>query len=573
VELNNPVDFPNVMNTKLELLRKMFAENGAKTFESAGYKQFLAQAEFWLRPYGLFCYFRDLFGTANPDLWGSLGTGQVWPEKLQKLTSEDSDIYKGVSFYYYVQYLLHVQLLDVSKYAAEKGVVLKGDLPIGIDHDSVDAWYTPHLFNMHKKTGAPPDDYAEMGQNWGFPTYNWNKMREDGYGWWRQRLGWMANYFQAYRIDHILGFFRIWEMPASATGGLLGKFSPALPITRDELRGEGLENLIDRLCEPYLRQHVVEKFFGHDWGRIKERYLDDVGGGNYKFKAGLNSEVELTAIVEREGSCIGYKNKDELLYGLKMLVNNVVLIRDDERPHDAFHPRIEVWKTSSFQELNGDAQHKLRGLYQNYFYGRQDQYWADTAMDKLPPLLDSSNMMVCGEDLGMIPACVKGVLEGLVIMGLKIQRMPAPGESDGPYGYPDRYPHLSVCTPSCHDMSTVAGWWDSLDGNAKNQFWGHWLQRGDGAPQKITPEISDMVLKQHLWSPSCWAVFPIQDVMAIDEQLRAPDPKADQINVPANPQHYWRWRMNVSMQDLLKRDDLCATLKKLLIDSGRFEGY
>ena len=206
-------------------------------------------------------------------------TGQVWEEKLLKLTSEDSDFYKGVSFYYYVQYLLHSQLLDVSKYAAEKGVVLKGDLPIGIDHDSVDAWYTPHLFNMHKKTGAPPDDYAEMGQNWGFPTYNWDKMAQDGYSWWRQRLGWMANYFQAYRIDHILGFFRIWEMPASATGGLLGKFSPSLPLTRDELRGQGLENLIDRLCDPYIRQNVIEKYFGHDWGRVKDRYLDDVGGG------------------------------------------------------------------------------------------------------------------------------------------------------------------------------------------------------------------------------------------------------------------------------------------------------
>ncbi len=137
--------------------------SGQKTFQTQDYKAFFAKAEFWLRPYGLFCYFRDLFGTANPDQWGSLGTGQVWEEKLLKLTSEDSDFYKGVSFYYYVQYLLHSQLLDVSKYAAEKGVVLKGDLPIGIDHDSVDAWYTPHLFNMHKKTGAPPDDYAEMG--------------------------------------------------------------------------------------------------------------------------------------------------------------------------------------------------------------------------------------------------------------------------------------------------------------------------------------------------------------------------------------------------------------------------
>ena len=406
------------------------------------------------------------------------------------------------------------------------------------------------FFNMNKKTGAPPDDYAEMGQNWGFPTYNWAKMKEDGYLWWRNRLGWMSNYFHAYRIDHILGFFRIWEMPASATGGLLGKFSPSLPLTRDELRREGLENLIDRLTEPYVRQHLLERTFGHDWMRVRDRYFDDVGGGTVRFKSGLESEVVLTAIVEREGSCVGYKKPEELLYGLKTLVNNVVLLRDDKRPQDAFHPRIEMWKISAFQELNGDAQHKLRGLYQNYFYGRQDQYWADTAMDKLPPLLDASNMMVCGEDLGMIPACVKGVLENLVIMGLKIQRMPAPGESDCGFGYPDRYPHLSVCTASCHDMSTVAGWWEAMPGNVRQTFWNKMFQRGDGAPGKITQEISDMVIKQHLWSPSCWAVFPIQDLLAVDGQLKAPNPQADQINVPANPQHYWRWRLNVKMEVL-----------------------
>lgn len=194
-------------------------------------------------------------------------------------------------------------------------------------------------------------------------------------------------------------------------------------------------------------------------------------------------------------------------------------------------------------------------------------------MSKLPPLLDASSMMVCGEDLGMIPACVKGVLEGLVIMGLKIQRMPAPGESDCGFGYPDRYPHLSVCTPSCHDMSTVAGWWDSADQNVRQKFWNHMFQRDGGAPDRITTEISDMIVKQHLWSPSCWAVFPIQDVLAMDGQLKASNPLADQINVPANPQHYWRWRLNVSMNDLLKRDDFSNNLKKLLVDSGRYEGY
>jgi 4-alpha-glucanotransferase len=90
-----------------------------------------------------------------------------------------------------------------------------------------------------------------------------------------------------------------------------------------------------------------------------------------------------------------------------------------------------------------------------------------------------------------------------------------------------------------------------MPGNVRQTFWNKMFQRGDGAPGKITQEISDMVIKQHLWSPSCWAVFPIQDLLAVDGQLKAPNPQADQINVPANPQHYWRWRLNVKMEVLI----------------------
>jgi len=571
-ELDRPIDYPEVMRVKTGFLRRAFKEIGAKVMESEEYKEFFDRAEFWLRPYGLFCWLRDFFGSANPDEWGKLGTG-INKEKLMSMTDEDSEFYKGISFYWFVQFLCHEQLLDASKYAATNGVVLKGDLPIGIDHDSVDAWYHPHLFHMNKKTGAPPDDYSEMGQNWGFPTYNWEAMQRDGFSWWRSRLNWMSQYFHAYRIDHILGFFRIWEMPSSATGGLLGRFRPSLPIHRDELRNAGMEHQIDRLCNPHVKKHLMERFFGHDWMRVKNRFFDDDGYETFKFKQGLCSEVEIEKIVEREGSCVGYKSKEEMIYNLKLLINNVVLLRDDDRPHEAFYPRIEMWKTTSFQELPGDMQNKLRNLYQSYFYGRQDQYWADAAMLKLPPLLDASRMMVCGEDLGMIPACVKGVLEQLVIMGLKIQRMPAPGESQGKFGNPDKYPYLSVCTPSCHDMSTVAGWWEEMPAHLRKEFWNVLLQRPGDPPHKFSTEIISMIVEQHMWSPSIWAVFPIQDFLAMDHHFASPNPRADQINWPPNPQHYWRWRSRISLQQLMQREDFSLRIRQLVEKSGRLGGY
>lgn len=570
-DLDRPVDFDEMMKAKIRILRKVFEAIGKQTLDSEGFKQFMLEGAHWLKPYGLFCWIRDFFGTANHEEWGALGAGRVSEEKLEEMTAPTSDFYKGISFYWFTQYQLHLQLKEASEYAATHGVVLKGDLPIGVDHDSVDAWYMPHLFHMDKKTGAPPDDYAEDGQNWGFPTYNWDAMAQDGYSWWSNRLGWMSRYFQAFRIDHILGFFRIWEMPATATGGLLGRFRPSLPITIEELRQNGLESQINRLTNPYIKRHLLERNFGHDWFRIKERFLEDDGYDSFRFKAGLQSEVACKAIVEKEGSPIGYKRPEEIIHGLNQLINNVVLLRDDDRPNDSFYPRIEMWKSSSFQELPGDLQHNLRTLYQSYFYGRQDQYWADTAMKKLPALLDASRMLVCGEDLGMIPACVAGVLEKLVIMGLKIQRMPSPGESDSKFGRPDRYPYMSVCTPSCHDMSTVAGWWEEDQGR-RQEFWNTLLQRPGEAPGSCTTEVLDMIVKQHLWSPSCWAVFSLQDLLGMDDRLKSKNPKGDQINWPPNPAHYWRWRSSVSMEDLMKTEDFAARLKKLIMESGRCGG-
>jgi 4-alpha-glucanotransferase len=571
VELHRPVDYPAMIQAKKALMQRAYDAIGQQVLASDDFQRFFKKSERWLRPYGVFCWLRDFFGTANHEEWGALGTGRVNYEKLLELSSPGSDLYKGVGFYWVMQYWLHLQLKEASNYCQSKGVALKGDLPIGIDHDSVDAWYEPHFFNMHKKTGAPPDDYAADGQNWGFPTYNWDEMEKDGFGWWRARLGAMEEYFHAYRIDHILGFFRIWEMPSSTTGGLLGKFSPALPLSMDELRQKGI-NDIDRLTNPYIKQHLLENVFRHDWRRVKDRYMDDAWGDSFRFKDGLNSEVELTKIVEREGSMLGYMDRKELLAGLRSFVNNVVLLRDDKNPNEAFHPRIEMWKSSSFNELGGDQQHKLRELYQSYFYERQDQFWAEQAMRKLPPLLDASKMLVCGEDLGMIPACVAGVLDKLVIMGLRIQRMPPPSANCGQFGRCDAYPYMSVATPSCHDMSTAAGWWEEDQGR-RNHFWNEVCQRQGEAPHKYTPEVAMMLFKQHLWAPSCFAIFPIQDILALEDSLANQNARSDQINWPPNPQHYWRWRCKASMDEISRCNSLNDKIRALVNECGRNGGY
>jgi 4-alpha-glucanotransferase len=230
------VDYEAVNGAKMELLHKLYeGAKGKAVLASQEYKAFV-QANPWLIPYAVFCVLRDIYGTPNFGEWKQLSTYQ--PKKVQAFAQEHQ---KEVGFYCYVQFLLDAQLKEAVDYAHLHGVALKGDLPIGVSRSSADAWQFPNLFHMDSQAGAPPDAFAEDGQNWGFPTYNWEEMEKDGFAWWKARMGKMAQYFDAFRIDHILGFFRIWEIPVPNKSGLMGHFSPALPYSEDELRSQGFD--------------------------------------------------------------------------------------------------------------------------------------------------------------------------------------------------------------------------------------------------------------------------------------------------------------------------------------------
>ena len=230
------IDYEAVNGAKMELLHKLYeGAKGKAVVESKEYKAFV-QANSWLQPYAVFCVLRDIYGTPDFGEWKELGTYQ--PKKVQAFAKVHQ---KEVDFYCYLQYLLDKQLREAVDYAHLHGVALKGDLPIGVSRSSADAWQFPNLFHMDSQAGAPPDAFAEDGQNWGFPTYNWEEMEKDGYAWWKARMGKMSQYFDAFRIDHILGFFRIWEIPVPNKSGLMGHFSPALPYPEDELRSMGFD--------------------------------------------------------------------------------------------------------------------------------------------------------------------------------------------------------------------------------------------------------------------------------------------------------------------------------------------
>lgn len=420
------LDYPRVFKEKMALIRKAFAANGQTDMKKTAFRRFCSgNGPVWLDEYAAFCAERD---GDSPDFWR------------------------------WIQWHLDNQFSEVVKYARGKGVHFKGDLPIGVSADSADAHWHPELFNLDSSAGAPPDFFTADGQNWGFPTYNWDAMAADDYAWWKARLRHMSRYFDAFRIDHILGFFRIWEIPTELGKGLLGHFNPALPYSPEEIEGAGL---------PF------------------------------------------------EG-----------------------LFLPDPRNKGCWQPMI----TPDTSALEWWQKERFDAMYNDFFFHRNDDFWRRNALKKLPQLLGATGMLACGEDLGMVPDCVNGVMADWRILSLEMSIMDK--------GRP--WPYHSVCATSSHDMETARMKWAE----------GH---DGEDMPVDAVREL----LYAHLSSASMLAICPLQDYLALDGTLRRKDFMNERINQPADPHHHWRYRMHLNAGELVKAGSLNAELREMFEATGR----
>ena len=471
------IDYEAVNNLKRSYMRRKYEEDGEKVLRTKGFKTFCQKNEEWLQPYAAFSYLRDKYATSEFTKWPAYS--QYDATEVEKLIKQEK---YEIFYHYYIQYNLHLQLLEVGNYARKKGIILKGDIPIGISTNSVEAWAEPQYFNMSGQTGAPPDLFSEDGQNWGFPTYNWDVMARDGYRWWIHRMRKMAEYFSAYRIDHILGFCRIWEIPVPYKSGLMGHFAPALPMTTEEIARYGV---------PFY----------------EDMYLQDA--------------------------------KDPTRY----------------------HIKIGAKQEEAYKQMDESSRHAFDHMYHEFFYCRHNQFWYVEAMKKLPALTRSTQMIACGEDLGMIPECMSWVINNLEILSLEIQSMPkAPGLE---FGILQNNPVLSVCTISSHDTPTLRGWWEE-DPERSQRYYNKVLGLEGPAPERAPGWLCETIIRQHLECPSVLCILTLQDWLAIDEKLRYPDAAAERINVPANSRHYWRYRMHLTIESLLNNSSFTEHIKNII---------
>ena len=476
-ELNalQQIDYERMFTAKMDYLHELFAQEWKKIKATKAYKEFFEENKAWLEPYALFCVNRDKYGTADFSQW----------PKEAKSTKAKADSQQD--FWYFVQYNLDRQMRAAHDYARKNRVILKGDIPIGISRDGVEAWVEPKYFNLNGQAGAPPDPFSADGQNWGFPTYNWDEMLKDGCSWWVRRFRKMAQYFDAYRIDHVLGFFRIWEIPVPEKSGLMGQFAPALGLSKEEIEAYGVA-----------------------------------------FNEGL------------------------------FLV--------DHKRNDRWHPRIAVQYQQAYEQLDEGQKYNFNRLYNDYFYRRNNQFWYQEAMKKLPRLTQATRMLVCAEDLGMVPDCVPWVMNELRILSLEIQTMPK--DPNIRFGKLSHNPYRSVCTFSTHDMPTLRQWWDEDEEQTQAYFNGP-LRRSGEAPHPLPGWLAKDIVSRQLTSPSMLCLLSLQDWLSIDERLRLPDQNAERINIPANPRHYWRYRMHLTIEQLLAADEFNEEVKTLISHSGR----
>jgi 4-alpha-glucanotransferase len=557
------------MNLKSRFYKKLYDQDRDNFLKDPEFKKFFQENREWLEQYAAFSYLRDQYHTPDFTCWEEYANYEK--TKIDRLVDPKNKIYDDIAVHYFIQYHLHKQLRAVVDYAREKGVILKGDLPIGIYRNSVDAWVEPRLYHMDKQAGAPPDAYSISGQNWRFPTYNWEEMAKDDYAWWRKRLSQMAKYFDAYRIDHILGFFRIWEIPWESVEGLMGVFNPAIPMFRHEIEGHGLYFDYDRFCKPYIRDYMLEALFGELREEVIEKFLVPGQHDFYHLTPAFDTQRKVLEYFSNlEESSETVEKNDRIKYGLYTLIGNVLFFEDPGSKRDAFHPKIAFHQTYSYQELDDYQKNILNGIYTHYFYHRQEDFWRDQAMIKLPAITKASDMLVCGEDLGMVPDCVPGVMYDLGILRLFIQRMPK--ETKGEFGHPANAPYLSVVSPSCHDMSTVRGWWEE-DHERSQRYYNQILGHHGESPFYCEPWINEEVLVQHLYSPAMWAITPLQDLVAMEPKLRRKNPAEEQINDPSNPHNLWQYRFHMNLEDLLKEENFNRKLASLVEMSGRNRSY
>jgi 4-alpha-glucanotransferase len=469
--------------------------------------------------------------------------------------------YDDMRFHWFLQFHLHRQLNEAAEHVRSRGIALKGDLPIGVAPESVELWTRPGLFHVGSQTGAPPDAFTERGQNWGFPTYDWDRMAGDGFAWWRQRFKAFATYVDAYRIDHVLGFFRIWEIPAGGYDGISGHFRPTLPLTAAEVE-QALDGAdLAELTRPRVAADEVAERFGEFAGEIVDRFIATAPGADQTVTVASQEDIR-AAFAAGAFPDVSEPARSGLERRLLEFVVDALLVEVE----GGYAPSIAWQSTSHYRRLNPAQREAFDALAVDFFHHRHAAQWEEQGRRLLPAIVSATDLLACGEDLGMVPDVVPEVMNDIGILSLEIERMPK--RLGDWFADPAEAPYLSVVSPGTHDTATLRQWWEAHP-DLRARYWGAILGR-DGEPSPAaTPELITAIIERQLASPAMLCIIPIADLLAADPELRGEDAAGERINDPADRDNKWQYRMERSVDDLVAAADFGESLRSMIRRAAR----
>ena len=341
---------------------------------------------------------------------------------------------------------------------------------------------------------------------------------------------------------------------------MLGHFSPALPLTVGEIEYFGLP-FRRVFTRPFINDRILERIFGMHAQYVRDTFMIAKAYGLYELKAEVDTQQKVRQHFEGHGD----ENSLWIRDGLYRLIANVLFVEDPRQP-EMYHPRIAAYQEPVFEALNSEEKDAYMRLYNNYFYQRHSMFWGGVAMHRLGDTLSDTRMLVCAEDLGMLPDCVAPVLDALRILTLEVQSMPK--QKGFEFSHLDGNPYRSVCTISTHDMPPLRLWWEESSERTQ-RYYVTMLQKEGRAPEHLPAHIAEEIIARHLYCPSMLCVLSLSDWLAMDAGLRRKNPREERINVPSDCYNRWQYRMHLTIEELLKAERYNNKVRTMITRSKR----
>jgi 4-alpha-glucanotransferase len=554
--------FEPLLRAKISLLREIYGANKkeiAKKAEKGGSLGAWIEANSWVKEYAVFRRLKEINEEKG---WKEWSSHQHTSAKEIEALWGDKKLLEEHLFWAWLQEALDGQFSRAAKAVSDMGILLEGDLPILINEDSADVWAHPEYFNRDLSAGAPPDMYSPDGQRWGFPTYRWDALEKNNYDWWRERLKVAEKYYKAYRIDHVLGFFRIWASSQQDNTSALGWFDPYVAITKKDFDGLKLDDgRIRWLTQSHVPTGELWDALRANWGgyyndadiaaeaeRTFTQALNRVGCEElWVFKDGIASERDIIAL-GLHPAAQGYL--------IKVWHNRLFV----EYSKGSYFPSWLYRNTRAYASLSGAEKEEIDALVEKH-RDDSEKIWEKQGLKLLTMLKESTPMLPCAEDLGAVPGCVPRVLTKLKILGLRVVRWHRDWEAGGqPYVPFEDYPELSVCTPAVHDSSTLREWWER---EAEQEVFATFIGV-PALPRIYNPGAAKIILHKIAAAASRYRVFQIQDLLHLSPKWYAADPASERVNVPGTLNEFnWTYRLPAPIAEIANDEDLLNAVKEL----------